>query len=104
MTMGETTTTPAINLLDPASFANGQPHQQFRWLRAHDPVYWHAEADGPGFWAVTRHEDVKRVGREPGTFSSVPTIMISDLDLMPDVEGHQMMLTMDPPRHSIYRK
>jgi cytochrome P450 len=104
MTMGETTAMPAINLLDPASFAHGQPHEQFRWLRANDPVHWHAEADGPGFWAVTRYEDVKRVGREPGTFSSVPTIMVNDADLMPDVEGHQMMLTMDPPRHSIYRK
>lgn len=100
MTVGEMT----INLLDPASFADGQPHDQFRWLRAHDPVHRHAEPDGPGFWAVTRYEDVKRVGREPGTFSSVPTIMIQDAELDMSIDDHQMMLTMDPPRHSRYRK
>ena len=61
---------PAIDLLDPASFAHGHPHAQYRWLRDHDPVHWHTEPDGPGFWAVTRHADVNAVGRDPGTFSS----------------------------------
>jgi len=94
---------PAIDLLSPASFAPGQPHDQFRWLREHDPVHRHAEPDGPGFWAVTRYDDVRAVGRDPHTFSSTPTIMI------PDVAGgafgdHQMMLTMDPPQHSSYRR
>ena len=68
---------PTIDLMAPESFARGQPHDQFRWLRTHDPVHWHPEPDGPGFWAVTRYEDVKAVGRDPGTFSSVPTIMRS---------------------------
>jgi cytochrome P450 len=104
MTVGGAFTGPAIDLLDPASFADGQPHEQFRWLRAHDPVHRHEEPDGPGFWAVTRYDDVKRVGRDPATFSSVPTIMIPDGDAGLDVDGHQMMLTMDPPRHSRYRK
>ena len=64
-----------VNLLDPASFAAGQPHDQFRWLRDNDPVHRHAEPDGPGFWAVTRYEDVRRVGKEAATFSSEPTII-----------------------------
>ena len=41
-----------IDLLDPASFAGGQPHEQFRWLRDHAPVYRHPEPDGPGFWEL----------------------------------------------------
>ena len=65
-----------IDLLDPASFADGQPHEQFRWLRDNAPVYRHPEPDGPGFWAVTRYEDVKDVGRDPDHYSSMPTIMI----------------------------
>jgi len=93
-----------VNLLDPASFAAGQPHDQFRWLRDNDPVHRHAEPDGPGFWAVTRYEDVRRVGKEPAVFSSEPTIMIPDGDGGLEIEGHQMMLTMDPPKHSRYRK
>ena len=94
---------PTIDLLSPASFAHGQPHDQFRWLRAHDPVHRHGEPDGPGFWAVTRYADVKAVGRDPATFSSTPTIMIPD-EVGIDVGDHQMMLMMDPPRHTAYRK
>lgn len=92
-----------IDLLNPLSFDGGQPHDQFRWLRANQPVYWHGEPDGPGFWAITRHADVHRVGRETATFSSEPTIMIADRG--PVAEGeHKMMLMMDPPAHTTYRK
>ncbi|MGO9603765.1 MAG: hypothetical protein ACLQAT_10280 [Candidatus Binataceae bacterium] len=74
-------TSPKIDLLSVASFANGQPHDQFRWLREHDPVHWHEEPDGPGFWAVTRHEDVRAVGKDPKTYSSYAGgISINDLD------------------------
>ena len=79
----------------------------FRWLREHDPVHWHAEPDGgPGFFAVTRYEDVRRVGRDPETFSSVPTILIPDPQpgMNFEIDGHQMMLMMDPPKHTRYRK
>ena len=92
-----------IDLLSPASFAHGQPHDQFRWLRENDPVHWHEEPDGPGFWAVTRYEDVKAIGRDAATFSSMPTIMIPDqADLF--AGDHHMMITTDPPLHSAYRK
>jgi len=97
-----TTPGPVIDLLSPASFATGQPHEQFDWLRRNDPVHWHQEADGPGFWAVTRHEDVRRIGKEPGTFSSEPTTMIPDQTGV-DMAGHRMMLMMDPPLHTSYR-
>jgi cytochrome P450 len=92
-----------IDLLSPASFADGQPHEQFRWLRDHAPLYRHPEPDGPGFWAVTRYDDVRAVGRDPERFSSVPTIMIADLAGI-DFDGHQMMITSDPPRHTRLRR
>ncbi|MFC3069302.1 cytochrome P450 [Phenylobacterium soli] len=95
-----------IDLLSPERFAGGQPHDQFRWLREHDPVHWHAEPGGPGFWAVTRYEDVRAVDRDFQTFSSEPTIMIAD----PTPEAgtafgpYKMMLMMDPPEHTGFRK
>jgi cytochrome P450 len=92
-----------IDLLSPASFADGQPHEQFRWLRDHAPVYRHAEPDGPGFWAVTRYDDVRDVGRDPDNFSSVPGIMIPDLMGL-DFGEHQMMIMSDPPRHTRLRR
>jgi len=99
-----TTTAPVIDLLSPASFAAGQPHEQFAWLREHDPVHWHTEPEGPGFWAVTRYADVRAVGRDAATFSSVPTIMIADPVGGPHIDDHHMMLTADPPEHTLLRK
>ncbi len=94
-----------IDLLSPASFAHGQPFDQFAWLREHDPVHFHEEPDGPGFWAITRHADVFAVDRDFQRFSSEPTIMIQDpagAQFNPD--GAKMMLMMDPPEHTGYRK
>jgi hypothetical protein len=31
----------------------------FAVLRREAPVYRHAEADGPGFWCITKHADVR---------------------------------------------
>ena len=102
--MASTAPAPAIDLLSPASFATGQPHDQFAWLRDNDPVHWHPEpGDGEGFWAVTRYADVKAVGRDAAAFSSVPSILIPDGAAL-DAGDHQMMLTMDPPRHTAYRR
>ena len=70
--------TGGIDLYSPASYANGHPVGQYAWLRDNDPVHWHSEPDGPGFWAVTRHEDVKALSRDTALFSSRPAIMIDD--------------------------
>ena len=95
-----------IDLLSPASFADGHPFAQYRWLRENAPVHWHEEPEGPGFWAVTRYRDVYAVDRDFQTWSSEPTIMIADP--APEQQAvfgeHKMMLMMDPPLHTAYRR
>ena len=96
-----------INLLDPASFAQGHPLEQYHWLQDNAPLYWHDEPDGPGFWAVTRYEDVAEVGRRSNLFSSEPTVMIPDPDESSAAmfsDEHKMMLMMDPPQHTQFRR
>jgi cytochrome P450 len=94
-----------IDLLSPERFAGGQPHDQFRWLRQHDPVHWHEEPNGRGFWAVTRYADVWAVDRDFQTYSSEPTIMITDpLSEQQGFGPYKMMLMMDPPEHTAFRK
>ena len=96
-----------IDLLSPATFAQGHPHAQYDWLRAQAPVHWHDEPGGRGFWAVTRYDDVRAVGRDAENFSSSPTIMIQDPAAGSGMDfggQHQMMLMMDPPRHTEFRK
>jgi cytochrome P450 len=95
-----------IDLFDPNSFAHGHPLAQYDWLRANDPVHFQAEPNGPGYWAVTRFQDVWDVDRNFQAFSSEPTIMIQDP--LAEVGGgfgpYKMMLMMDPPQHTAFRR
>ncbi len=94
-----------IDLLAAKSFENGQPHDQFEWLRANAPVYRHPEHDGgPGYWAVTRHEDVRAVSRNHAVFSNEPTISIADNVSAMDLGGAKMLLMSDPPHQTHLRR
>ncbi len=93
-----------IDLLGVANYAGSQPHEQFEWLRTHSPVHRHAEPDGPGFWAVTRFDDVREVGRDYHRFSSTPTIMIDDPSGDDAFGDRTMMLMADPPLHTRMRR
>jgi cytochrome P450 len=95
-----------IDLLSPESFAAGHPLAQYKWLRENAPVFWHEEPNGKGFWAVTRYKDVWEVDRNFSAFSSEPTIMITDpLAEQANAFGpYKMMLMMDPPQHTAYRR
>lgn len=64
-------TLPGIDLTDIQSFTAGQPWADYARMRAEAPVMWHPEPrNGPGFWALTGFDHVKRVNGDPATFSS----------------------------------
>jgi cholest-4-en-3-one 26-monooxygenase len=99
-----------IDLLDRDRFTQGVPHEWFTWLRANAPVYLHPEPGGDGFWVISRYDDIVTVNRDAGTFSSAqdrggvvtlegPTAPIAGQEM-----AGEMMLFMDPPRHTRYRK
>ena len=92
--------TPPIDLISASSFASGHPLDQYEWLRHNDPVYFHPEPDGPGFWALTKHADVRWASRNPKLFSSYK-MGIDVADFPPPVLDamRNMMLFMDPPEH-----
>ena len=94
------------DLLDAETFAAGHPHALYRALRTSSPVHWNPEPKGPGFWALTRYADVWTVDHDFQNFSSEPTIMIADpLDGQTGALGEaKMMLMMDPPHHTAFRK
>ncbi|HUO91208.1 MAG TPA: cytochrome P450 [Rhizomicrobium sp.] len=93
-----------IDLWDPHSFAAGHPHAQYDWLRANDPVHFQEEPGGPGYYAVTRYQDVYDVDRNFQAFSSEPTIMIQDPLAQQNFGPYKMMLMMDPPQHTAFRR
>jgi cholest-4-en-3-one 26-monooxygenase len=95
-----------IDLADPDSFLEGVPHAWFRELRREEPVYWHPEVDGPGFWCVTRHEDLRFVSRHPELFSSAlaGSAMRDPEDAEALMRTRALMLNLDPPKHVKYRR
>jgi cholest-4-en-3-one 26-monooxygenase len=99
-----------IDLLDRDRFTEGVPHEWFTFLRREAPVYKHPEPGGPGFWVVTKHADVVAVGRDAETYSShqarggVVGLEGAADDYGNFESGGNLMLTMDPPEHTRYRK
>lgn len=90
---------PHINLVEPGLYCKGDPFSQWRWLRANDPVYRHAPTDYPGFWALTRYNDVKAVFRDAETFSSAKGILLRPSGHGADPGGGSTLALTDPPRH-----
>jgi len=88
-----------------STWGRGVPHDQFDLLRAEAPVFWHPEPDGPGFWAITRHEDVRAVSRDSEIFSSeLGATFIPDQTEEAMAQLRLTILNMDPPKHNRYRR
>ena len=94
-----------INLLDSTVFAERVPHEWFAFLRKNAPVWWHEEEDGPGFWAVTSLPEATQVNRDYEHFSSARKATylweLAEDDL---AQQQLVMLNMDPPLHTRYRR
>jgi cytochrome P450 len=102
-----------FDLTDLDHFVDGFPHQTFRWLRHHAPVYWHEPTahtpDGVGFWVLSRHADVRAAVSDADVFSSEGApdasgggTLIQDL---PKGFAAGVLLNMtDDPRHHQIRK
>ncbi|MEW2356984.1 cytochrome P450 [Spirillospora sp. NPDC029432] len=98
---------PDIDVIDPGVYErDGIPHDTLAWLREHDPVHWHHDPNEgvPGFWAITRHEDVIYVSRHPELFSSHTRTAMFEEFTDDDIALYgQMMLFQDPPDHTRLR-
>jgi cholest-4-en-3-one 26-monooxygenase len=94
-----------VDLSDSRSYVAGVPHAWLAHLRRNDPVHWQDEPGGPGFWAITRYEDCVTVNRDYERFSSAAQgTMPFELDADEIAQQGLMMLNMDPPLHTRYRR
>jgi cholest-4-en-3-one 26-monooxygenase len=101
------TTVPTIEGIDllAGTWGRGVPHDQFDRLRAEAPVCWHPEAGDTGFWALTKHADVRAASHDSATFSSElggPFIPTQDEEALASIR--LTILSMDPPKHNRYRR
>ena len=89
-----------VDLYSVETFAEGRPVELYAWLLANDPVHWHPEPDGPGFWVISRWADIRFVNSHDDLFSHWPVSMIEDYM---ETE-HKSMVNLDPPLHTQIRK
>jgi cholest-4-en-3-one 26-monooxygenase len=91
-----------VDLGDPAFFREGPPHALFQRLRDEEPVHWSPAnrwPDTPGFWSITRPEDIRRISLDWETFSSeAGGIDMSNDEIMLAFQ-RGAIIGMDPPRH-----
>jgi len=95
-----------LNLMDPLTFADRVPHEYYAHLRATAPVALRSnDAPSVPYWAVTTHAATVHVNREWEEFSPVPkTSLITDIPEDLIAQQQLMMLNMDPPDHTRYRR
>lgn len=98
---------PHIDLINPDSFQGGHPRDMYRYLRREAPVYWHEGTDShPGFWVISRRDDLDFVSKNPKLFSShARSCMLHEPASEDDLAMLRLlMINMDPPQHLKYRR
>ncbi|MFI6682054.1 cytochrome P450 [Streptomyces sp. NPDC050485] len=103
-----------FDFTDPDLLQSRVPHPEFAQMRQTAPVWWCAQPAGisgfqdEGYWAVTRHADVKYVSTHPELFSSntnTAVIRFNESISREQIEVQKLiMLNMDPPEHTRVRQ
>jgi cytochrome P450 len=88
-----------INLTDPKLYSDGDPYAVWEWLRKNDPVRWQPPTQLPGFWILTKYDDIREVYRDPAIFSSAGGILLRPEEHGSDPGGGRTLALTDPPRH-----
>ncbi|MFF6904904.1 cytochrome P450 [Streptomyces sp. NPDC012389] len=103
-----------FDFTDPDLLQARVPHPEFALMRRTAPVWWCAQPANisgfgdEGYWAVTRHADVKYVSTHPELFSSntnTAVIRFNETISRDQIEVQKLiMLNMDPPEHTRVRQ
>ncbi|MFF0183900.1 cytochrome P450 [Streptomyces sp. NPDC005244] len=103
-----------FDFTDPDVLHHRVPLPEFAELRLAEPVRWIPQQHGAagfgddGYWAVTRHADVKYVSTHPELFSSflnTAVIRFNEHIQREQIEVQRLiMLNMDPPEHTRVRQ
>jgi cytochrome P450 len=92
-----------VRVGDHEQWESGPPHELFRDMRGQCPVHWTKGVtefpNAPGFWSVTRAEDIHTVSRDWKTYSSERDGVTAVSVIFPLELVQAMFIGMDPPKH-----
>jgi cholest-4-en-3-one 26-monooxygenase len=101
---GEQADLDTVDLMDSDLHAGGPPHALFGSMRARCPVQ-RGESAGRPYWSVTGDAEVTTVDRDSARFSSYRGGIFLNPDQVAPLELlRNVLLFMDPPQHSSYRR
>ncbi|MEZ4352624.1 MAG: cytochrome P450 [Myxococcota bacterium] len=101
-----------LELLDPEIFLrSGYPHDAWRRLRHESPIHYFASHHQP-FWAITKHEDITTISKQPELFLNGPRLFLhprveeaqTEFDAIGGFERPKTLIEMDNPLHRANRK
>jgi cytochrome P450 len=85
------------------NWLDGPPHELFGRLRNECPIHWTSHSTEyprePGYWSVTRADDVHAVSRDWRTYSSERGGITAINAVFPIELMRAMFIGMDPPKH-----
>jgi cholest-4-en-3-one 26-monooxygenase len=112
--MGTPQIPPGFDFTDPDIYARRLPVQELAELRRAAPIWWNEQPPGQGgfgdggYWAVTKHRDIREVSLRSDLFSSATKSVVpryrDDLAAGQIEAGRTSMIMMDDPEHSRLRK
>jgi cytochrome P450 len=97
------TSTTADILLDSDYYGrHGYPHAEWARLRAEAPVSRVVPDAGIPYWAITKHQDIAWISRQPDRFTNWPRFKASQGN--EEIAQARTLSSMDPPDHRTYRE
>jgi cytochrome P450 len=98
---------PGYTVADLELWAEGPPHDAFAEMRAKCPVHHSAGIAGmpeaPGFWSITKADDLAKISRDWKTFSShrEGAVDLTWAGMPEELQelAKMDMINLDPPRH-----
>ena len=102
--------TGAVDLTDPCTFVDGPPQAFLAELRHHSPVWRQPATERhPGFWVLTRYDDVHDTLLRPSELINAKGITIepnepTQLPAGSDEQGQHALSYSDPPEHQPLRR
>ncbi|WP_284581908.1 cytochrome P450 [Streptomyces sp. 2P-4] len=90
-------------LLDGETHRSGDPYALWARLREQEPVLWHGPGEFPGFWSLTRYDEIDEVLRDARTYSSASGILLRPRAQGDDPGGNRTLALSEPERHRVLR-
>ncbi|MFI1434326.1 cytochrome P450 [Streptomyces lydicus] len=98
---------PGYTVADMELWVDGPPHEVFAEMRGKCPVHRSAGIagmpDAPGFWSITKADDIAKISRDWKTFSShrAGAVDLTWEGMPEDLQelAKMDMINLDPPRH-----